>query len=75
MTEDIFATTLPIAAASEAAQPNVIVILANNLRWGALGGFGHLTFKTPNLDRMAGDDAGLTQSYTPVPFRRPQARR
>ena len=47
---------------------NVVVILADDLGYGDLGCYGHPTFKTPNLDRMAKSGARLTSFYTPVPF-------
>lgn len=37
---------------------NVVVILADDLGYGDLGCFGHATFKTPNLDRMAAEGRG-----------------
>ena len=49
-------------------QPNVILILADDLGYGDLGCYGHPKFKTPNLDRMAAHGARLTQFNTPLPF-------
>lgn len=54
------------AAAVE--RPNVIVILADDLGYGDLGSYGHPTFQTPNLDRMAAEGARLTQFNTPMAF-------
>jgi uncharacterized sulfatase len=49
-------------------QPNVIIILADDLGYGDLGCYGHTKFKTPHLDRMAAEGARLTQFNTPAPF-------
>ena len=48
--------------------PNVIVILADDLGYGDLSCYGHKTFKTPRLDRMATEGIRLTQFNTPMPF-------
>ncbi|MBI3880546.1 MAG: sulfatase [Verrucomicrobia bacterium] len=61
----LFAASLTIAAA---AQPNVIIILADDLGYGDLACYGHPKFKTPNLDRMAAEGAKLTQFNCPAPF-------
>jgi len=46
-----------------AAQPNVVVILADDLGYGDLCCYGHPTIRTPNLDRMAAEGARFTQFY------------
>jgi arylsulfatase A-like enzyme len=56
------------ANVDEAIKPNIIVILADDLGYGDLGCYGHPRFKTPNLDRMAGEGVRLTQFNTPMPF-------
>lgn len=57
--------SLPVLAAK---QPNIVVILADDLGYGDLGCYGHLKFKTPNLDRMAAEGARFTQFNCPAPF-------
>ncbi len=53
----------------EAARPpNVIFILADDLGYGDLACYGHPSFKTPNLDRMAAEGARLTHFNCPAPF-------
>lgn len=49
-------------------RPNVVVILADDLGFGDLGCYGHPSFKTPNLDRMAAEGARLTQFNCPLPL-------
>src|ERR1051325_68513 len=61
------ADALP-AADPPAPRPNVIILLADDLGYGELACFGHATFKTPNLDRMAAEGARLTHFNTPMPF-------
>lgn len=51
-----------------AGQPNVIIILADDMGWGDLGCYGHPNFKTPNIDRMAKEGARLTDFYSPCPY-------
>ncbi len=56
------------ADAPERARTNVVVILADDLGYGDLSGYGHPRFRTPNLDRMAAEGVRLTQFNTPMPF-------
>jgi len=54
--------------AEPSGRPNVVLILADDLGYGDLGCYGHPTFKTPRLDRLAAEGASLTQFNTPAPF-------
>jgi arylsulfatase A len=55
------------AAAKPSAQPNVILIFADDLGYGDIGPFGNTEFKTPNLDQMAREGRRFTSFYaTPV---------
>jgi uncharacterized sulfatase len=56
------------AATAAAGKPNVIVIFADDLGYGDLACYGHPSFSTPHLDRMAGEGVRLTDFYVPVPF-------
>ncbi len=49
-------------------RPNVVLILADDLGFGDLACYGHPTFRTPNLDRLADEGVRLTQTWVPVPF-------
>ncbi|MGV3662492.1 MAG: sulfatase [Prosthecobacter sp.] len=53
---------------AQAAPPNVVVILADDLGFGDLGCYGHPKFKTPRIDQMAAEGARLTQFNCPAPF-------
>ncbi|MEO7648913.1 MAG: sulfatase [Bryobacteraceae bacterium] len=58
------------AAASAAAasrQPNIIVVLADDLGWGELGCYGNTFNSTPNLDRLAREGVRFTHAYSASP--------
>ncbi|MBL9194461.1 MAG: sulfatase [Opitutaceae bacterium] len=59
---------LHAAAPVHAERPNVVLILADDLGYGDLGCYGHPTFKTPNLDRLAATGARLTHFNSPAAF-------
>jgi len=50
------------------SQPNIIVILADDLGYGDLGCFGAQTIATPRLDRMAKEGLRFTDFYVAAPF-------
>ncbi len=54
------------AAADETRPPNIVLIFADDLGYADLGCFGARDFKTPNLDRLAGEGARLTGFYVPA---------
>jgi len=56
------------AHARDKAQPNIVIILADDLGYGDLACYGHPKFKTPNLDRMAAEGAKLTQFNCPMSY-------
>lgn len=51
-----------------ARPPNVIILLADDLGYGDLSGYGHPKFKTPHLDRMAAEGVKLTHFNCPMAF-------
>ena len=59
----VIALLLSLTAA-HAAQPNLILFLADDLGWGDLACFGHPIIKTPNLDAFAKQGVRLTQCYS-----------
>lgn len=57
-----------LAAASKepghAGQPNILFILADDLGWGDLGVYGQADYRTPHLDKLAGQGVRLVQAYS-----------
>ncbi|MDA4895730.1 sulfatase-like hydrolase/transferase [Streptomyces sp. MS2A] len=49
------------------AQPNVIVIYADDLGWGDLGCYGSPDVRTPALDRLAAEGVRMTDWYANSP--------
>jgi len=44
--------------------PNILILLADDLGYEALGTYGGLDFKTPHLDAMAAQGVKFTRAYT-----------
>jgi len=55
------------AAALSARQPNVILILIDDMGWRDVGFAGNRHIDTPNLDRLAKGGAVLSQCYAAAP--------
>jgi arylsulfatase A-like enzyme len=49
--------------AAEAAKPNIIYIMADDLGYGDLGCYGQKVLQTPNIDRLANEGMKFTQHY------------
>lgn len=54
---------LSTAAAFAAEKPNIIFIMADDLGYGDPGCYGQEHFKTPQIDRLAGEGLRFTQAY------------
>src|SRR5687768_14841136 len=52
---------------AQAAPPNIIIIMADDLGYGDLGCYGHPTIRTPHLDRMAAEGMRFTDFYSCAP--------
>jgi arylsulfatase A-like enzyme len=48
-------------------QPNIVLIVADDLGYGELGSYGQQKIRTPNLDRMAVEGMRFTQHYSGSP--------
>ncbi|BAM03311.1 sulfatase family protein [Phycisphaera mikurensis] len=51
-----------------AERPNVLLLMADQLRHDALGCAGSSTARTPNLDRLAAEGTRFSQAVTPTPI-------
>jgi arylsulfatase A-like enzyme len=54
-------------AFAQSRQPNIILVLADDLGYGDIGPYGASGYQTPNLDRMAAEGMKLTSYYAPCP--------
>ena len=52
-------------------QPNILVIIADQLAWRALPAYGNAFAQTPNIDRIAEKAVRFTECYTPCPLCQP----
>lgn len=55
------------AEPSPARQPNIVVVLCDDLGYGDLGCYGHPIIKTPHLDALAAGGMRLTSMYSAAP--------
>ena len=51
------------AQAPRAAQPNVVLIITDDMGWADIGSYGATDIRTPNLDRLASQGVKLTDFY------------
>jgi len=49
-------------------QPNIVLLLVDDLGWSDLGCYGHAYHRTPNIDRLAKDGMRFTNAYAPAPI-------
>lgn len=56
------------ASAAEAARPNIVMVLIDDMGWGDFSCFGNKEAKTPNIDRMAAEGLKFTQFYVNAPI-------
>ncbi|MDZ4848496.1 MAG: sulfatase-like hydrolase/transferase [Pirellulaceae bacterium] len=57
-----------LAACSVAQQPNLLVVLVDDLRWDDLGCAGHPFSMTPNMDRIADEGARFLNAFATTPL-------
>lgn len=48
-------------------KPNIVLLMADQHRWDALGCYGNDFVSTPHLDRMAAEGARFSNAFTPFP--------
>lgn len=49
-------------------RPNVVLIMADQLRWDALGAYGNRVARTPHMDRIAREGVRFERCYTASPI-------
>jgi len=47
-------------------QPNILVMVVDDMRWDDFGAAGHAFVETPNIDRLANEGARFTNAFTVV---------
>lgn len=65
----LFAALLPLFIAStiKADQPNIVLIMADDLGYGDLACYGNPRVRTPNIDQLAKEGVRFTQHYANGP--------
>ena len=68
MLSTLSSTAAPASIDSSAtAQPNIVILYADDMGWGDTGAYGHPYIKTPSLDRLANEGQRWTDFYVPAP--------
>lgn len=55
------------SAATPPDRPNVVLIVADDMRWDAMGCAGNPLLKTPSLDRLAGEGTRFSNAFVTTP--------
>lgn len=62
------ALTLTVTSCTESLQqPNIVLIVADDLGYGELGSYGQQHIRTPNVDRLAAEGMRFTSHYSGSP--------
>jgi arylsulfatase A-like enzyme len=59
----VFAIAGSLAAAENAARPNIVLFVTDDHRWDALGCAGNTIIRTPNIDELARRGARFTECF------------
>ena len=60
----ILLASMPKAEAQQSKRPNIVVVLADDMRWDYLGAMGaNLIIQTPNLDKLAVEGTLFTNAF------------
>ncbi|MCX6908277.1 MAG: sulfatase-like hydrolase/transferase, partial [Verrucomicrobia bacterium] len=57
-----------LASNGSTAKPNIVFFLIDDLGWRDLGCCGSTFYKTPNIDRLAGEGMRFTDAYAAAPL-------
>ena len=49
-----------------AAQPNFVIMIADDMSWDDCGAYGHPTIKTPNIDRLAQEGMRFDRAFLTI---------
>ncbi|MDX6740796.1 sulfatase-like hydrolase/transferase [Actinocorallia sp. A-T 12471] len=60
-------TPAPPPSVPPVRRPNFVVVLADDLGYGELGGYGQTKIATPHLDRLAAEGLRFTDAYASAP--------
>jgi arylsulfatase A-like enzyme len=52
----------------EKQRPNVLIILTDDLGYGDISCYGQEAYKTPNIDKLAGNGVSCSDFYVPTPY-------
>ena len=63
----IFTISLGCNKITDQQQPNIIIMMADDLGYGDVGCFGNNIIETPNIDQLATDGVKFTQFYSGHP--------
>ncbi len=63
----VIAAIVLLSGVSFSAQPNIVVVLCDDLGYGDLACYGHPHIRTPHLDQLAKDGARFTDFYSAAP--------
>ena len=62
-----WAVLVPVVAAAQSRQPNIVVLLADDLGYGELGCQGNVEIATPHIDSIAQSGVRCTAAYVTGP--------
>ena len=64
LTFAVFVSCLGLTLSCEAAeQPNLVLIIADDMNWDDCGAYGHPTIRTPNIDQLAKNGIKFQHAY------------
>jgi N-acetylglucosamine-6-sulfatase len=64
----LFLSAIMLAASAAVAQPNIVFVLVDDMRWDDYGKGGHPYLKTPNIDRLAAEGITFQNAFCATPL-------
>lgn len=62
----LFALVLTLAGFAAGKQPNIVLIIADDMSWDDCGAYGHPSIKTPNIDALAKQGVTFENAFLTV---------